>query len=83
MDQAGRTIQRTHLAFDGSVTTDAYVQYDLLGRPVVSWRPYTGNALPDTLPAGTPYATASYDGLNRLVNSVAPDGATTTYAYSF
>lgn len=83
-DAAGRTIQKTHLGFDGKVVTDHYIQYDRLGRAITSWRPYTGTALPWTLPPGTTYpATMTYDGLDRAVKSLGPDGQPTTYAYSF
>lgn len=85
-DAGGRTLQSTHLGFDGTVTTDSYMQYDLLGRAISATRPYVGGLFAGGASAPwttQPVATTTYDGLNRMIQSVGPDGATTTKAYNF
>lgn len=93
-DAAGRGIQSTHLGFDGSVVTDSYVQYDLLGRAVAAFQPYSGAVTPAQAQGPTYFAHTVYDGLNRVVSASHSDPvgnntcntppdciSTTTYAY--
>jgi RHS repeat-associated protein len=74
-DAAGRTLQSTHLGFDGTLTTMQSV-YDLYGRLVQVSRPYQGN---------TPeyWTSVLYDGLSRTLSTTFPDQTQATHVPTF
>ena len=64
-DGGGRTLLTTHRAFDGTTTKEQRV-YDRLGRLQSASRPYQG--------ASSSYSSKyTYDGLNRLLQTIEPD----------
>jgi RHS repeat-associated protein len=74
-DEYGRALLQQHIGFDGTAIFSR-TKYDGLGRLQFSSR--SGFGLPAV--TGTTY---SYDGLNRVVSVVPPDGLPTTAQYTF